>query len=100
MVTGWALKKWLKSEQKSFLVMELPDYLKPDFKAVGITVWQNVHSFIWNEGTYTLLYMRKQLHERRSLVWTASVVCRVSLKILNRFRIRKVLFKLNCVVPH
>ncbi len=50
MVTGWALKKWLKSDQKSFLVMELPDYLKPDFKAVGITVWQNVHSFIWNAG--------------------------------------------------
>lgn len=50
MITGWALKKWIKPSQKSYLVLEIPDFLKPDFKEVGIMVWQNVRSFIWNAG--------------------------------------------------
>lgn len=49
-IVGFVLKFILKSPYKSFLVIDMPEYLKPDMKTVLINVWNNVKSFLWNAG--------------------------------------------------
>jgi ferrous iron transport protein B len=49
-VVALVLKGILKPVYKSYLLLEMPDYLMPDFKNVGIRVWTNVKSFVWNAG--------------------------------------------------
>lgn len=48
------LKFVLKSQYKSFLLIEMPEYLFPEFKSVLISVWNNVRSFVWNAGRIIL----------------------------------------------
>ncbi|MCB9225266.1 MAG: ferrous iron transport protein B [Crocinitomicaceae bacterium] len=49
-IVGFVLKFVLKSSYKSFLVIDMPEYLKPAMKTVLINVWTNVRSFLWNAG--------------------------------------------------
>jgi ferrous iron transport protein B len=50
LIVGYILKFILKSKFKSFLVIDMPEYLQPALKTVLITVWNNVRSFVWNAG--------------------------------------------------
>lgn len=49
-IVAFVLKSILKPTYKSFLIMEMPEYLLPGLKNVLINVWSNVRSFIWNAG--------------------------------------------------
>ncbi|MBL4706667.1 MAG: ferrous iron transport protein B [Flavobacteriales bacterium] len=47
--------KWIvKTEFKSYLVIDMPEYLAPDIKNVLISVWTNVKSFVWDAGKIIL----------------------------------------------
>jgi ferrous iron transport protein B len=52
--SGWAMKKWLRTREPSFLAIELPEYRIPDWKNVGLTVWEKVRAFIWGAGKIIL----------------------------------------------
>lgn len=49
-IVAFVLKSILKPTYKSFLLMEMPEYLLPGLKNVLINVWSNVRSFVWNAG--------------------------------------------------
>ena len=49
-IVAFALKGIMKPNYKSYLLLEMPEYLMPDMKNVGIRVWNNVKSFLWNAG--------------------------------------------------
>lgn len=49
-IVAFVLKYLLKPSYKSYLLMEVPEYLLPGLKNVLIRVWSNVKSFIWNAG--------------------------------------------------
>jgi ferrous iron transport protein B len=48
------LKLVMKPTFKSYLIMEMPEYLLPTVKNVVINVWNNVRSFVWNAGKIIL----------------------------------------------
>jgi ferrous iron transport protein B len=50
MVAAWVFHKLLKNEFKSYLILEMPEYLIPGIKNVLISVWNSVKSFLWNAG--------------------------------------------------
>ncbi len=54
LIAAWVFKKIIKSEFKSYLVMEMPEYLKPGLKNVLISMWSNSKAFIWNAGRFIL----------------------------------------------
>lgn len=49
-VVAFVLKGIMKPTYKSYLLMELPEYLVPDLKNVLVRVWTNVKSFLWDAG--------------------------------------------------
>ncbi len=49
-IVAFVLKYVLKPSYKSYLLMEVPEYLLPSIKNVLYRVWSNVKSFIWNAG--------------------------------------------------
>lgn len=49
-IVAFVLKTIMKPTYKSYLLMEMPEYLLPGLKNVLINVWSNVKSFIWNAG--------------------------------------------------
>ncbi|SDL66951.1 ferrous iron transport protein B [Catalinimonas alkaloidigena] len=49
-LSAWVMKKLMKSRERSFFIMELPDYRMPRWKNVGLTVWQKVRTFVWEAG--------------------------------------------------
>ena len=53
--SAWVLKKILKSNDRSFLMMELPTYKMPYWKNISITVVQKVNMFIVNAGKIILV---------------------------------------------
>lgn len=53
-VAAWILKKVMKSEFKSYLLLEMPEYLAPGIRNVLISMWNNVKAFIWNAGKIIL----------------------------------------------
>lgn len=53
-IVALVLKFVLKPTYKSYLLLEMPEYLMPDFRNVGIRVWTNVKSFVWNAGKIIL----------------------------------------------
>ncbi len=55
MLSALAFKLLLKSRERSFLMLELPDYRTPVWRNVGVTVWQKVKSFIVEAGQVILL---------------------------------------------
>ena len=54
LIAGFCFKLILRSEYKSFLLMELPEYLPPDIKNVMVSVWTNSKAFVWNAGKIIL----------------------------------------------
>lgn len=47
--------KWvLKGDYKSTLLLEMPQYLVPNFKNIGIKVWESASSFVINAGKIIL----------------------------------------------
>ncbi len=52
---GWILKKILKSDTASMLMMEMPDYRAPDWRTVWRTVLSKVGTFIKEAGQIILI---------------------------------------------
>jgi ferrous iron transport protein B len=55
MFSALIFKLILKTEERSFLMLEMPDYRSPVWRNVGITVWQKVKTFIVEAGKIILL---------------------------------------------
>ncbi len=53
-VSAWILSKFIKSEQKSFLILELPFYKRPTFEQVARVVWNKVQGFVLSAGKVIL----------------------------------------------
>ena len=54
LLAGLVFKFLLKSDYRSYLLMELPQYLKPSSMNVLISVWTNAKAFILNAGKIIL----------------------------------------------
>lgn len=50
LISAYVFKLVLKSEQKSYLMIELPQYKKPIWKNVILTIREKLWSFIWEAG--------------------------------------------------
>jgi len=50
LVSAWLINKFLKINQKSYFIMELPKYQVPRWQNIGITIWQKSYSFISEAG--------------------------------------------------
>src|SRR5690606_22179258 len=50
LLSALVFKKILKSEESSYLMIEMPDYKMPDWKNVFFNVWNKVKSFILVAG--------------------------------------------------
>jgi len=55
LVSAYILKKLIKSEERSFLMLELPAYRLPVFKNVLLTVWEKVKTFTLEAGRIILI---------------------------------------------
>jgi ferrous iron transport protein B len=55
LASGWAMKKWLRSRESSYLAIELPVYRMPHWKNVWLTVWEKVSAFVWGAGKIILM---------------------------------------------
>lgn len=55
MLSALVFKLILKSRERSFLMLELPEYRTPVWRNVGVTVWQKVRTFIVEAGQIILL---------------------------------------------
>lgn len=54
-LSGWAMKKWLRTREPSFLAIELPEYRMPHWKNVGLSVWEKVRAFVAGAGKIILI---------------------------------------------
>jgi ferrous iron transport protein B len=52
---AWVFKLILKTNERSFLMLELPEYRKPVLRNVGLTVWEKVRSFVVEAGQIILV---------------------------------------------
>ncbi|MEM6321934.1 MAG: ferrous iron transport protein B, partial [Bacteroidota bacterium] len=52
---AWVFKKILKTEERSFLLLELPEYRPPVFKNVALTVFEKVKAFTLEAGKIIFL---------------------------------------------
>lgn len=52
--SAWLFKWWLKSDYKSFLILEMPTYRFPVLRNVGINVWEKTMGFVWGAGKIIL----------------------------------------------
>ena len=50
LLSAYVFKKILKSEQRSYLMIELPQYKKPITKNIFLTIKEKLWSFIWEAG--------------------------------------------------
>lgn len=50
MVAAWVFNRFIKNEYKSYLILEMPEYLMPGLKNILISVWTSVKAFLWNAG--------------------------------------------------
>ena len=50
LVGGWFLKKILKTNERTFFVMELPTYKKPRWTQVAFTIFEKVKTFVFEAG--------------------------------------------------
>ena len=53
--SGWAMKRWLRRRENSFLAIELPVYRMPQWKNVLLNVWEKVKAFIVGAGKVILV---------------------------------------------
>ncbi|MBL7825295.1 MAG: ferrous iron transport protein B [Saprospiraceae bacterium] len=54
-LTGYAMKRWLRTREPSFLAIELPVYRVPYWKNVWLTVWEKVSAFVVGAGKIILI---------------------------------------------
>jgi ferrous iron transport protein B len=54
LIAGIVLKYILKTNEKSYFIMELPVYRKPQWQSVGIIVFNKVKVFLFNAGKIIL----------------------------------------------
>jgi len=54
-VSAWIMKKILKTKNSSFLMMELPAYQWPQWKNIGITMYEKSKVFVINAGQVILI---------------------------------------------
>lgn len=47
---AWIMKWILKTREKSYFIMELPVYRSPQWKTIGITIYEKVKVFLWDAG--------------------------------------------------
>src|SRR5690606_40050900 len=52
--TAWVLKKWIKTNFKSYLVLELPTYKMPVWRNVLMTVWAKSSGVVIGAGKIIL----------------------------------------------
>jgi len=52
--SAWLLKWWLKSNYKSFLILEMPTYRFPVLRNVALHVWEKTMGFVWGAGKIIL----------------------------------------------
>lgn len=50
LLAAWIFKQLIKNEFKSYLILEMPEYLFPEMKIVLLSVWNKVREFLWNAG--------------------------------------------------
>lgn len=55
LLAGWILKQIIKSDDRSFLMIELPDYKVPDFKVAIHTALSKAWSFVVEAGKIILI---------------------------------------------
>lgn len=55
LLSGWAMKKWLRTREPSFLAIELPEYRMPHWKNVWLSVWEKVVAFVSGAGKIILV---------------------------------------------
>jgi ferrous iron transport protein B len=55
LLSGWAMKRWLRTRETSFLAIELPVYRMPFWKNVWLTVWEKVTAFVIGAGKIILV---------------------------------------------
>jgi ferrous iron transport protein B len=55
LLSGWAMKKWLRSREPSYLAIELPEYRMPHWRNVWLTVWSKVVAFVAGAGKIILV---------------------------------------------
>ncbi|MCH2223598.1 MAG: ferrous iron transporter B [Crocinitomicaceae bacterium] len=54
LLVAWVLKKIIKTNEKGFLLLEMPSYKMPRWGNIGITVWEKIRVFIWDAGKVIL----------------------------------------------
>ena len=54
-LSGWAMKKWLRARDRSYLAIELPVYRMPHWRNVWLTVWEKVTAFMVGAGQVILI---------------------------------------------
>ena len=52
---AWVFKLILNTHERSFLMLELPEYRVPVLRNVGLTVWEKVRSFVVEAGQIILV---------------------------------------------
>lgn len=52
--SAWIFKQILQTSERSFLMLELPEYRVPVARNVGLTVWEKVKSFVLEAGKIIL----------------------------------------------
>jgi len=55
LISALLLKWWIKSDEPSFLLLELPDYKLPVWRNVGLTVWEKVRTFTFEAGKIIII---------------------------------------------
>ncbi len=55
LLSGWLLKQVLRTEERSFLMLELPQYRRPVIRNVVLTVWEKVRAFVVEAGKIILV---------------------------------------------
>lgn len=53
--SAFVFNKILKNEERSFLMIQLPEYRSPQMKNVGLTVWEKVKDFIVEAGKIIMI---------------------------------------------
>lgn len=51
---AFVLHKILKAKERSYFIMELPVYRSPQWRTVGLTIFDKVKSFLWDAGKIIL----------------------------------------------
>lgn len=51
---AWVMKRFLRSKDQSFLMLEMPEYQNPRWGNVGINVLEKVRIFVWDAGKIIL----------------------------------------------